>query len=205
MVKVSSGIESSPSSQQAVALMRTLLRCRGGAEPASHLHTPVHCTVICGRDPLLPVEGGRAADNRALDMLLLASEKDLAEADTRCDSVMPIKLRLDNEDNAGTPGSILGRRMSDESDSVLVLGGKWACGNSIDLDDHPIALAPEMRFLESQPAPGNSIVSNLDMSQILPKSLRHQPTTEHEPSRAVLKLAAGFGHRVPDLGTSAFP
>lgn len=64
-----------------------------------------------------------------LDMLLLAPEKDLAEADTRCDSVMAIRLpelpnpNRDHVDNAGTPGSILRGKMSGDSDSVLVLGG----------------------------------------------------------------------------------
>lgn len=73
-------------SQQAVAQMGAMLRFRETRICASHLH----CTMICGRDPLLP-EGGRAAGGRVLGMLLLASEKDLAEADTRCDSVMPVQ------------------------------------------------------------------------------------------------------------------
>lgn len=150
-----------------------------------YVHTPVYCDLR--PRSLIPCEGGRAADDRALDMLFLASEKDLAEADTRCDSVMPIRLHLDIVDNAGTPGSILRGRMSDDSDSVLVLGEQWACSfarerhSSINLDDRPRALAPEMRFLESQPASGNSIVSYLDMPQILQSLCSHRSTTENVP------------------------
>lgn len=66
---------------------------------------------------LAPCEGGRAADGRVLGMLLLASEKDLAEADTRCDSVMPVPPRIWTMNN--TPGSIPRGQMSDNCDSVM--------------------------------------------------------------------------------------